>query len=91
MFVDNEHQFLYPKKELLDIIQKLNKGITPLIPEDELEEAKLLMRQLEAEDDGDDEELLEEIEKHKRIVALAEKEKHKATKRDAYVYEMTGI
>ena len=53
---NNEHQFLYPKKELLHIIQKLNKGITPLIPEDELEEAKLLMRQMEAEDDEDDEE-----------------------------------
>lgn len=90
MFMDNnEHQFLYPKKELLDIIQKLNKGITPLIPEDELEEAKLLMRQMEAEDDEDDEELLVEVEKHKRMVALAEKEKHKATKRDAYVYTMT--
>lgn len=61
----NEHQFLYPKKELLDIIQKLNKGITPLIPEDELEEAKLLMRYMEAEDDEDDDELLAEVEKHK--------------------------
>ena len=87
--MDNEHQFLYPKKELLDIIQKLNKGITPLIPEDELEEAKLLMRQMEAEDDEDDDELRAEVEKHKRMVALAEKEKHKATKRDAYVYTMT--
>lgn len=86
-------KYSYSTEELDEILRKMEKGITPLIPEDMMKEVELRRKELQMfsgdEDDEDIEEYLDEVEKHKKLVKYLNEQKHKATKREAYVYTMT--
>lgn len=89
----DEPKYSYSTDELDDVLRKMEKGIMPLIPEDMMKEVELRRRELNLlrgdEDDEDVEEYLSEVEKHKKLVKYLNEQKHKATKREAYVYTMT--
>lgn len=90
----DEPKYSYSIEELDDVLRKMEKGIMPLIPEDMMKEVELRKKELhllanDDEDDEDVEEYLSEVEKHKKLVKYLNEQKHKATKREAYVYTMT--
>ena len=92
MIMDEESKYSYSIEELDAILRKMEKGITPIIPDDMMKEVQLRKRELELLRTGDDEDLeeyLSEVEKHKKLTRALKEREHKATKTEAYVYTMT--
>ena len=90
--MDEESKYSYSTEELDAILRKMEKGITPIIPDDMMKEVLLRKRELELLRTGDDENLeeyLSEVEKHKKLTRALKEREHKATKTEAYVYTMT--
>lgn len=91
--MDDESKYSYSIEELDEILRKMESGVTPLIPADMMKEVELRKKELELwrgeGDDEDCEEFLSEVEKHKKLVSYLNEQKHKATKKEAYIYTMT--
>jgi hypothetical protein len=87
-----KYQYSYDEKDLDELIEKLNKGIIPAVPEDMLDEARLRYKEIQDElFDGDDEVLTEEEVKayQEKIKKKVEETKHKAHKDDIKVMKLS--
>ena len=84
-------EYSYPIEELNALIEKMNKGIKPAVPEEMLLEAKMYYQELQNElFDGEDDILTEEdIKRHNELVQKrVDEEKHKAHKDDIKVVKI---
>lgn len=86
-----KYEYSYPVEELNELIEKLNKGIIPTVPEDMLDEARLLYQEIQSElFDGDDIMTEEEIKaQQERIKKKVEENKHKAHKEDIKIKKLS--
>lgn len=84
-------EYSYPIEELNALIEKMNKGIKPAVPEEMLLEAKMYYQELQNElFDGEDDILTEEdIKRHNELVQKrVDEEKHKAHREDIKVVKI---
>lgn len=89
-----EYEYMYPKEELDEVIEKMGRGIICSIPDDMRIEVKIreqeIRKQLFDDDDDDDDYLTEEdIRLHKEMMEKKlEESRHKAHKEDIKVFKI---
>lgn len=86
----DKYEYAYPVEELDALIDKLNKGMRPAVPDEMLLEAKIRLKEIESElfddDDGSDaQDLRRQADMLKKKI---EEERHKAHKNDIKVIKV---
>lgn len=90
---EKKHEYIYSTEELDSLIEKMNKGVNPIMTDQMALEVKLRLKELQNElfDDDEDELDDEDIKMHQEMLKNhLEKKKREATKDDIIIIELSA-